>query len=91
MACGTEVIVVQAPGDAHALECGGVPMVPYDQAGEANSSLLVGFDQGTVLGKRYTDTAGTIEVLCTKPGEGSLALGGVALEVNGAKPLPASD
>src|SRR5215207_8103390 len=80
-ACGTEVIVVQASGDAHALECGGLPMVPFDEAGEPAGSPVVGFDQGTLLGKRYTDEAGTIELLCTKPGGGSLALGGAALDV----------
>jgi hypothetical protein len=43
------------------------------------------------MGKRYTNEAGDIEVLCTKPGEGGLAVGGTALEIKGAKPLPSSD
>jgi hypothetical protein len=43
------------------------------------------------LGKRYVDEAGTIEVLCTKPGDGALALDGQPLEVKSAKPLPSSD
>ena len=47
--------------------------------------------QGTLLGKRYTDEAGTIEVLCTKPGDGSIGLGQTALTLKEAKPLPASD
>lgn len=32
-----------------------------------------------------------MEVLCTKPGQGTLALNGVPLPLKAAKPLPASD
>ena len=46
---------------------------------------------GTQMGKRYTNEAGDIEILCTKPGEGNLAVDGTALEIKGAKPLPSSD
>jgi len=47
--------------------------------------------QGTLLGKRYTNESGELELLCVKPGSGSLAADGVALVVKGAKPLPSSD
>ena len=48
--------------------------------------------EGTVLlGKRYVDPADTIEVLCTKPGEGALAFDDRVLDVKSAKPLPSSD
>ncbi len=50
-----------------------------------------GFDQGTLLGKRYADEELGLEVLCTKAGEGSLSVGETLLAVKGAKPLPASD
>jgi hypothetical protein len=50
-----------------------------------------GFDQGTQLGKRYSDDELGIELLCTKAGEGSLSVGETVLAVKGAKPLPASD
>ena len=46
---------------------------------------------GTALGKRYANEAGDLELLCTKPGEGTLASGEAALTVKGAKPLPSSD
>ncbi len=46
---------------------------------------------GTQLGKRYVSEAGDLEVLCTKPGEGTLSLDGAPLTIKGAKPLPASD
>ena len=35
--------------------------------------------------------AGAYELLCVKPGKGSLSVDGVALVVKDAKPLPASD
>ena len=46
---------------------------------------------GTQIGKRYVNEAGDLELLCTKPGEGSLASGGTALTLKSAKPLPSSD
>lgn len=49
------------------------------------------FSEGTNMGKRYVDEAGTVELLCVKPGKGSLSIGGVALQIKDAKPLPSSD
>jgi hypothetical protein len=49
------------------------------------------FADGTKIGKRYVDAAGTIELLCVKAGQGSLSIAGQALKVKDAKPLPASD
>jgi hypothetical protein len=43
------------------------------------------------MGKRYADDDLGLEVLCTKPGPGSLSVGDTPLPVKGAKPLPASD
>ena len=50
-----------------------------------------GADGGTLMGKRYVDAEETVEVLCTKPGDGSLGLGDTLLDLKEAKPLPASD
>jgi hypothetical protein len=50
-----------------------------------------GFTQGTHIGKRYLDAAGSLEVLCVKAGQGSLSLAGVPLQLKDAKPLPSSD
>ena len=47
--------------------------------------------EGTKLGKRYVDEELGLELLCTKPGEGSLGVSGRALTLKGAKPLPSSD
>jgi hypothetical protein len=47
--------------------------------------------EGTAMGKRYTNEAGDLEVLCTKAGDGSLGAGGEALAQKDAKALPSSD
>ena len=47
--------------------------------------------KGTALGKRYVNASGDVELLCTKPGEGSLGVGGALLTLKEAKPLPSSD
>ena len=88
--CDTEVIVVKGPPDEVELTCGGVTMVA---AGEepAAGTLDDGACKGTLLGKRYVDDDDTMEVLCTKPGIGSLGANGASLQLKEAKPLPASD
>ena len=87
--CTTEVIVVKGTGPAE-LTCGGAAMVP---AGSAERSGAPSPDAagGTLLGKRYGDPGETMELLCTKAGPGSMALGSAALAVKVTKPLPASD
>ena len=87
--CTTEVIVVKGAGEAD-LRCGGAPMA---SAGTASGGGTPSPDAagGTLMGKRYVDADETIEVLCTKPGDGSLGLGDALLEPKEAKPLPASD
>ena len=88
--CDTEVIVVKGPPDEVELTCGGVTMVA---AGEepAAGALEDSASEGTLLGKRYVDDGDTMEVLCTKPGTGSLGADGASLQLKEAKPLPASD
>ncbi len=49
------------------------------------------FAGGCQMGKRYVNTDGTVELLCVKPGQGSLSMEGVALAVKEAKSLPSSD
>jgi hypothetical protein len=88
--CATEVMVVAAPPDDVDLTCGGAAMLPMD-AESPGGSPAPDAAEGSQLGKRYVNEAGTLELLCTKPGEGSLGSGGQALAVKGAKPLPSSD
>ena len=86
-----EIIVVRPlPGEAD-LTCGGHPVVDLKETPAAGLSLKEGADTGNALGKRYTDASGTLELLVTKPGAGTLALGGDPLVLKEAKPLPASD
>jgi len=85
-ACITEVVVIRFGGGE--LTCGGAAM---SEAGGGGADLSPDFAGGTVTGKRYVDADGTIELLCVKPGKGTLALDGVALATKDAKPLPASD
>jgi len=89
--CATEVIVTAAPSDDLDIRCGGVPMIGAKDTPPAGAALDPGSAGGTALGKRYVNEAGTLEVLCTKPGKGSLAVGTAALTLKEAKPLPSSD
>jgi len=88
--CSTEVMVIAAPAGDVALSCGGAALLAEGEQAPAGAALEAA-GEGTQLGKRYTDAAGTLELLCVKPGEGSLAADGVALVLKGAKPLPSSD
>ena len=86
----TSVIVTRIADPASVLTCGGVPMRAKGETGdlvEADPQLL----GGTLLGKRYVDEAGSVELLVTKPGSGSLAVNGEVLQVAVAKALPSSD
>lgn len=88
--CTAEFITVKAPADPIELTVGGVPATtepPADRGG----SIAEGHDGGAAVGKRYTDEAGTIELLCTKAGDGVPGVDGAALVIKGAKPLPSSD
>jgi len=87
--CATEVVVVKGADDVD-LRCGGEPMVPAGDDTKGGEPAAP-FDEGTLVGKRYVTEDEGIELLCTKPGGGSLSLGDAALVVKGAKPLPSSD
>ena len=90
----TRVVVVRAPAEGRpVIACGGSPMVAAASAtavpapsGPPDASAPV-----TLIGKRYVDAAGTVEVLCTSSGPGELSCDGVAMTLKTAKPLPASD
>lgn len=84
-ACDSEVVVIRYSRGT--IGCGGVPMSESGGEDEIDPDL----SGGTVMGKRYIDAAGTVELLCVKPGKGTLTLDWVALSTKDAKPLPASD
>ena len=88
--CNTEVAVVRPAKDA-VLQCGGLAMIAIGAERPVGAAPARGLDGGTLIGKRYADPASGLEVLCTKPGAGSLAVDGRAMDLKEAKRLPSSD
>lgn len=89
--CSTEMIAVKAPSDAVELTIGGVAPVASAGDRDGSGSVAEGFGGGAAMGKRYVDPDDTLELLCTKPGDGLPAVGGVLMQLKEAKALPASD
>jgi hypothetical protein len=89
--CSTEVMVIQAPDADLDVRCGGAPMLPIGEQTPAGGEVAANAAGGTQIGKRYVGLEGKLELLCTKPGKGSLGLGDAPLALKEAKPLPASD
>jgi hypothetical protein len=84
----TRVVVVRAPAQGvPVLACGGSPMV----AAPAGRPAAADDDCRTLIGKRYVDAAGEVELLCTFSGAGELSCDGAPMTLKTAKPLPASD
>ena len=87
----TTVIVVRWPDADLDITCGGAEMVQKGAAvapaGTPDPSQM----GGTLLGKRYADEVLGVELLCTKAGQGTLAVGGKPLLQKDARALPASD
>ncbi|AKK27647.1 hypothetical protein [Mycobacterium sp. EPa45] len=88
--CDTQVIVVRASDGLLDLRCGGAPMVALDAEKDASLILDPRLSDGAVMGKRYIDEDGA-ELLVTKAGAGTLAVGDTPMSLKEAKPLPASD
>lgn len=90
--CGTEVIVVRTEAEELDLSCGGTGLIELGAPdAHAGTPLNEPEGEGTRIGKRYVDPDGRVELLCTKPGNGALALDGTALTIKSAKALPSSD
>ncbi len=89
--CSTEVMVVKAPDGDVEPTCGGAPLLELGEEKSSGAAIAEGADGGTQIGKRYVNEAGDLELLCTKPGEGTLAAGGAPLRFKEAKALPSSD
>ena len=88
----TTVIVVRAPDADVELTCAGVPLHDARGGGEAPEGTADPAQLGgSLLGKRYADDELGLELLCTKGGEGTLAVNGTPIPLRDAKPLPASD
>jgi hypothetical protein len=89
--CTTEAMVIAAPDADVEITCGGVSMIDIGAEPPAGVTMSPDAAKGTALGKRYVNEAGDLELLCTKPGEGSLGAAGALLTIKEAKPLPSSD
>lgn len=90
--CATEIMVIAAPAaEDILLTCGGAPMISITEQPAPGGSVSAEHSGGTMLGKRYVNEAGGLELLCTKPGEGSLAANDQPLLLKEAKALPSSD
>lgn len=88
--CTTEVVVVKTPDRDIEVSCGGAPMLGNDEE-RPEGATPTDTDEPTLLGKRYTNDAEDVELLCTKAGDGTLAVDGERLFLKDAKPLPSSD
>jgi hypothetical protein len=84
-------MVVAAPAEDVEVRCGGAPMLAPSEEPPGGLSMDASAAAGTALGKRYVNQSGDLELLCVKPGEGSLAAGGTTLTIKEAKQLPSSD
>lgn len=89
--CTTEMIAVKAPAGEIELTIGGAAPVASAADRDDTGAVADGHGGGASMGKRYVDDDETVELLCTKAGDGIPAIGGVPLQLKEAKALPASD
>ena len=89
--CSTQIMVIRSAGGEFQLCCGGVEMIPPGDTPPPETRLDPTQAQGSLIGKRYIDAAGRVELLCTQGGEGSLTLNGAPMGIKPAQPLPSSD
>ncbi|MDF2733118.1 MAG: Uncharacterized protein K0S92_1755 [Desertimonas sp.] len=90
--CSAEFIVIRAPAGGGAdVTIGGLPALAGADERDGAAMAAEGHGGGVAIGKRYVDEDDTVELLCTKPGEGVPAVRGRLMTIKEAKPLPASD
>ncbi len=89
--CSAELMVIAAPDGDVDMQCGGAPMIEIGAEPPAGVTANPDLRDGVMLGKRYVNESGDLELLCTKPGESSLSVGNTPLTLKEAKPLPSSD
>lgn len=86
--CKTQIMALRVPATELEISCGGAPMQVGDPA---ELGAMSGENSGTLVGKRYTDAEETMEFLCTRGGDGTLAIAGYVIDIKAAKKLPSSD
>ena len=85
--CTVELVVVRPPSAPVVLTCGGVEVVEAgaDRPGGGHADAS---GEGTLVGKRYADEETGLEVLCAKPGPGTLAADGREVPDQGRQAAP---
>jgi hypothetical protein len=89
--CSAEFIVTKAPAGEVDLTIGGVAPLESSDGRDGSSEIEGEHGGGALMGKRYVDADDSLEVLCTKAGDGVPAIAGTLLVLKDTKPLPASD
>ena len=87
--CTGEAMIVKAIDVI--LTCGGAPMLTMDESAETDLQGDAEHMFDCLIGKRYVNTDGTLEVLCVKGGDGSFGYDGEMLMGKETKRLPSSD
>lgn len=87
--CDGEAMIVKAIDVT--LTCGGVPMLAADETAPADAQPDPEHMYQCLIGKRYVNEDGSLEVLCVKGGEGSFGYDGQMLMGKETKRLPSSD
>ena len=87
--CNGEAMVVKAIDVT--VTCGGVPMVADGEEADPNAQADPEHMYQCLMGKRYVNEEGTLELLCVKAGEGSFGVDGQMLMGKETKKLPSSD
>ena len=84
-------MVVTASEDDVTLTCGGAEMVAPGTEAAYDAQVSHDHAVGIAMGKRYITEDETIEVLCVKAGDGSLAVNGQLMLQKDTKQLPKTD
>ena len=87
--CSGQAMVIK--GVDVTVTCGGAPMIPHDQTAGGTAEPNPEHMFKCLIGKRYVNTDGTIELLCIKAGAGSFGVDGQMLLGKETKKLPSSD
>ncbi|MET0136928.1 MAG: hypothetical protein ABW048_13200 [Sphingobium sp.] len=85
--CDTEVMVIKCPDGT--IECGGAAMAEVRPA--QLGALKADFAAGSLMGKRYVDDDGKVELLCVRTGRGNLSVDGAPLSLKNARALPVAE
>jgi hypothetical protein len=90
-ACNAEFVVVRPAAGDEQVSCGGHALVPSDATKPEGLATDPAHTGVILTGKRYFDDQSGLELLATKPGTGTLAIGGRPMGLREAKALPTSD